>query len=673
MGAFELEPFAAGTRAVAEAVAAAAGTTVVGGGDSRRGAARSSACRPRHAPLDRRRRVARAARGQAAPGRGGAGADGRPSDPAHRGQLEDAQDDRGGRGLRRRRSCRGSSTADGVDVAVCPPFTALQRGRRLRARLARARCTRRTCTRSRGRVHGRGLGADAHRARRRTASCSATPSAASYFGETDRALAAQGARRARRPGSSPILCVGETEEERERGETERKLRHQVQEDLGSVPRRRGSPTSSIAYEPIWAIGTGRWPRPSRRRRRSRSSARSSATATGDQAERTRILYGGSVKPENAAELLALPDVDGALVGGASLDADGFARDRRRRRAEAAAERPRPSRRPPDRARRLGARAARARATRSRWRARRSSTSSGRAYPHTQLDRLRSRGRPAGGPDGQLGGRPPQPRRGRRRASRTSRASTRRSRTGAGRERRCCATRSPAPQRVHLIGLVSDGGVHSGSATSGADRAGRRARRRGSGRARLHRRPRHAAARPARRYLATSTAGARRAGDARIGTVVGRYFAMDRDRRWDRIQQAYDLLVHGRGAAHGRDGVRGRREPPTSAARPTSSSSRRWSATEARIRAGRQRDRLQLPPRPDAPDHPRAGRAGLRRGRPRRRRRRGALRHDDRVRGGLALPGRLPAGAPGRSRSPQRARRARAAASCTWPRPRSTRT
>ncbi|HWM09457.1 MAG TPA: triose-phosphate isomerase [Solirubrobacteraceae bacterium] len=143
-----------------------------------------------------------------------------------------------------------------------------------------------------------------------------------YDNETDRALQ-QKVPRALEAGLTPILCVGETEEERERGDTERKLRHQVQEALEKVPAER-LPEVVIAYEPIWAIGTG-------------------LTATAEQAqeaiafvralvedqdkaagEAVRILYGGSLKPDNAAELLALPDVDGALVGGASLEPDSFA-------------------------------------------------------------------------------------------------------------------------------------------------------------------------------------------------------------------------------------------------------------------------------------------------------------------------------------------------------------
>jgi triosephosphate isomerase (TIM) len=143
-----------------------------------------------------------------------------------------------------------------------------------------------------------------------------------YFGETDKALQ-QKVPAALEAGLLPILCVGETEEERERGDTERKLRHQVQEGLDKVPLER-LPEVVIAYEPVWAIGTG-------------------LTATSEQAQdacgfvralvagfdkaaaqAVRILYGGSLKSEGAEELLSLPDIDGGLIGGASLDPKDFA-------------------------------------------------------------------------------------------------------------------------------------------------------------------------------------------------------------------------------------------------------------------------------------------------------------------------------------------------------------
>ncbi len=142
------------------------------------------------------------------------------------------------------------------------------------------------------------------------------------FGETDKALALK-VPAALEAGLAPILCVGETEEERDAEETERKLRHQINEDLAGVPAERLAEVV-IAYEPIWAIGTGRVAMPEQAQEavafiRALVAGRDAAAA-----ENVRILYGGSVKPDNAGELLALPDVDGALVGGASLDAASFA-------------------------------------------------------------------------------------------------------------------------------------------------------------------------------------------------------------------------------------------------------------------------------------------------------------------------------------------------------------
>jgi triosephosphate isomerase len=114
-----------------------------------------------------------------------------------------------------------------------------------------------------------------------------------------------------------MLCVGETEEERAAGETERKLRHQVQEGLSSVPIERLSEVA-IAYEPIWAIGTGQVATPEQAQEAIAFVRALVADRSADQAQAIRILYGGSVNDANAAELMGLADVDGALVGGASL-------------------------------------------------------------------------------------------------------------------------------------------------------------------------------------------------------------------------------------------------------------------------------------------------------------------------------------------------------------------
>jgi triosephosphate isomerase len=142
------------------------------------------------------------------------------------------------------------------------------------------------------------------------------------FNETDKALQRK-VPKALEAGLVPILCVGETEQERERGETERKLRHQVREGLEQVPVDR-LPEVVVAYEPIWAIGTGKTATPEQAQEAIAFVRALIANLDAGAAEQVRILYGGSVKTDNAAELLALPDVDGALVGGASLDPAGFA-------------------------------------------------------------------------------------------------------------------------------------------------------------------------------------------------------------------------------------------------------------------------------------------------------------------------------------------------------------
>jgi len=192
-----------------------------------------------------------------------------------------------------------------VDVAICPPFVSLEAAVRELAGTEIAVCAQNVHWEAEGAftgeisapmlvelgVYGTIVG---HSERRQ------------WFGETDETVAKR-VRAALEAGLWVIACVGETEAEREAGRTEEVLRRQVavlehHEQL------------VVAYEPVWAIGTGR-------------------TATPEMAEEAHelihsllgvpVVYGGSVKPENAAELLAQPHVEGALVGGASLDVDSF--------------------------------------------------------------------------------------------------------------------------------------------------------------------------------------------------------------------------------------------------------------------------------------------------------------------------------------------------------------
>jgi triosephosphate isomerase len=142
-----------------------------------------------------------------------------------------------------------------------------------------------------------------------------------FFGETDEALAKK-VPAALAAELEPILCVGESEEARDGGQTEEVLERQLQADLADVSDEDIAKVV-IAYEPIWAIGTGKVAT-AEQAQEACAFIRDVVRARGAAADDVRILYGGSVKPGNAAELLALPDVDGALVGGAALDAEDFA-------------------------------------------------------------------------------------------------------------------------------------------------------------------------------------------------------------------------------------------------------------------------------------------------------------------------------------------------------------
>ncbi len=527
--------------------------------------------------------------------------------------------------------------ADGkVDIGICAPFTSLQalvdsaRGSAVRiyaqnmhqaeqgaftGEISAAMLTELE-------VHGVVLG---HSERRE------------YFGETDKALALK-VPAALEAGLEPILCVGETEEERDNGDTERKLRHQIQEGLARVPEDQLAKVV-IAYEPIWAIGTGK-------------------TATAEQAQEACAFVRALVAQRSAGRRRAaarpLRRLDEARQRGRAAGAAGRRRRPRRRRLARSAV------------------------------ARRDHRGRGRmtTYPRVALvvldgwgiapdgpgnavsladtpvfdalwaryptTRMIAKGTAVGLPEGQMGnsevghlnlGAGAVVKQDLTRIDEAAEDGTL-----AENEVLRAAFEAGRDTRVHLIGLVSEGGVHS--AMRHLKALIELGAQLGVGDLVIHAFTdgRDTLPKAGAGYLRTVEGWTAAAGAGRIGTVIGRYFAMDRDKRWERVQQAYDLLVHGT-AQHHADQRRGRRARRLRARRD-----RRVHHRHDRRRRGedpprRQRAGVQLPPRPDARDHARARRPGVRRGRPQRGAAGRALHVHDRVQRGLVAtrsPSRRPA-------------------------------
>ncbi|MEY2757489.1 MAG: hypothetical protein RIR33_1267 [Pseudomonadota bacterium] len=212
----------------------------------------------------------------------------------------------------------GARSLDRVDLAVCPPATlAALVGEALRGSpiaLGGQDCHHKAAGAHTGEISAEmwaDLGARfvivGHSERRQ------------FHGETDAIVAAK-AVAACRAGLSPIICVGESLQERDVGETLSVIARQL---AGSVPDDAARPDTVIAYEPVWAIGTGRTPTPAQVEEVHQAIGRALDARFGAAGRQIRVLYGGSVKPDNAASLLAVAGVDGALVGGASLKAADF--------------------------------------------------------------------------------------------------------------------------------------------------------------------------------------------------------------------------------------------------------------------------------------------------------------------------------------------------------------
>jgi triosephosphate isomerase len=141
------------------------------------------------------------------------------------------------------------------------------------------------------------------------------------FGELDAAVGLK-ARAVLAAGMSPVVCIGETDKERDAGETFGRLTTQLDGALADIEK-PDAPRVVIAYEPVWAIGTGRTATVGQADEAHRFIREKLRDRWGDVAEEVRIQYGGSVKPDNAEQLMDCIDVDGALVGGASLAAESF--------------------------------------------------------------------------------------------------------------------------------------------------------------------------------------------------------------------------------------------------------------------------------------------------------------------------------------------------------------
>lgn len=214
-------------------------------------------------------------------------------------------------------------TVNAVDIVVCPPFTAL-------AAVAGAAAGSKIILGAQN-MHWQDKGAytgEISPGMLKDIGCTYVIIGHSerrqYFAETDQTTNSK-VKAAFQAGLSPILCVGETLAEREAGATEQVVGRQVQGGIDGLTAEQAA-ALVIAYEPVWAIGTGRTASADEAAAVCRFIRHTVAGMFGQgAADSVRIQYGGSVKPDNVAELMAKPDIDGALVGGACLEADSFSK------------------------------------------------------------------------------------------------------------------------------------------------------------------------------------------------------------------------------------------------------------------------------------------------------------------------------------------------------------